>query len=43
MLLSHGLDDSANSTNYTFAMFKDRDRNNKYKNPYLTFVPFVLH
>ena len=41
LLLSHCLDDSANTANWTFAVFIDRNNNNK--NQYLTFVPFVLH
>ncbi|VDB84251.1 Bgt-55096 [Blumeria graminis f. sp. tritici] len=41
LLLSHCLDDSANTANRTFAVFIDGKNNNK--NPYLTFAPFVLH
>ncbi|CAD6501545.1 BgTH12-01797 [Blumeria graminis f. sp. triticale] len=40
-MLGHCPDDSANTANWTFAVFIDRNKNNK--NPYLTFVPFVLH
>ncbi|CAD6503631.1 BgTH12-03290 [Blumeria graminis f. sp. triticale] len=41
LLLSHCLDDPANTANWTFAVFIDRNNNNKNQN--LTFVPFVLH
>ncbi|CAD6504053.1 BgTH12-05790 [Blumeria graminis f. sp. triticale] len=38
LLLSHCLDDSANTANWTFAVFIDRKKNNK--NEYLNFRTF---
>ncbi|CAD6499925.1 BgTH12-04030 [Blumeria graminis f. sp. triticale] len=38
LLLSHGLDDSANTANWTFAVFIDRNNNNK--NQYFNFRTF---
>ncbi|CAD6504906.1 BgTH12-00407 [Blumeria graminis f. sp. triticale] len=41
LFLNHWLDDSAKTANVQFALFIDRKNNNK--NPYLIFVPFVVH
>ncbi|CAD6502065.1 BgTH12-02308 [Blumeria graminis f. sp. triticale] len=40
LLLSHSLDDSANTANVQFAVFIDRRKNNK--NPHLNFRTFCF-
>ncbi|CAD6504999.1 BgTH12-00498 [Blumeria graminis f. sp. triticale] len=40
LLLSHFLDDSANTANWTFTVFIDNNNNNK--NPYLNFRTFCF-